>query len=156
VGSVIGGLLTASRKKTAPHALVLAAFLFGLTVIIAAMMPTLSFAILALVLVGVFSIYFTSLGNTILQLYSVPRMRGRVMAFWSMAFLGSTTIGGPIIGCICQYVGPRWGLTVGGLAALVAAVLGAITLRKVHSLKSEPERVVGRAESMAEGDIRVP
>ena len=82
----------------------------------------------ALVLVGVFSINFLSLGNTTLQLGSVPEMRGRVMALWAVAFLGSTPIGGPIIGWIGEYAGPRWGLGVGGLAALIAGTLGLRTL----------------------------
>jgi hypothetical protein len=46
------------------------------------------------------------------------------MAFWSIAFLGSTTIGGPIIGFIGQHAGPHWGLATGGLAALVAGAYG--------------------------------
>jgi MFS family permease len=60
-------------------------------------------------------------------------MRGRVMSFWSVAFLGSTTIGGPIVGWFAQVAGARWSLALGGLAALVAAALGAFTLRKLKS-----------------------
>jgi MFS family permease len=59
-------------------------------------------------------------------------MRGRVMSFWTMAFLGSTTFGGPIIGWVAEIAGARWGLAVGGLAAMIAATLGAVTLRKVQ------------------------
>jgi hypothetical protein len=57
-------------------------------------------------------------------------MRGRVMSFWSVAFLGSTTIGGPIVGWVAEVAGARWGLALGGLAAVAAAALGAITLRR--------------------------
>ena len=60
-------------------------------------------------------------------------MRGRVMSFWSLAFLGSTTIGGPIVGWFAEIAGARWGLALGGLAALLAAALGAITLHNVRS-----------------------
>ena len=156
IGSVIGGLLLAGRKKTVPHTVVIAALLFGFTVLITSVMPTLALAMAALLLVGVFSIYFTSLGNTLIQLYSAPQMRGRVMAYWSMAFLGSTTIGGPIIGWIGQNVSPRWSLAVGGISAMIAAGWGWMTFRNVHALKNEPAKVVGEAESRAEGDVRVP
>jgi len=44
------------------------------------------------------------------QLESAPEKRGLVMSLWSMAFLGSTPIGGPIVGWIGEYIGPRWGL----------------------------------------------
>ena len=124
VGSVIGGLYTASRRKVVPAMLIRAAFLFGVVILAAAIAPNLAFAMAALVLVGIFSINFLSLGNTILQLESVPEMRGRVMALWAVAFLGSTPIGGPIVGWIGEHAGPRWGLGLGGLAALIAGTLG--------------------------------
>ncbi len=137
IGAVIGGLLTAGQRKTPVRTLVLAAFFFGLTTFAAAMMPTLFWAVAAMLAVGFFSIYCTSLGNSILQLSSEPQMRGRVMAFWSIAFIGSTTIGGPIVGWIGEF-DPRWGLGLGGLAAVIAAGLGALTLRGVPMPKSAP------------------
>ncbi|MCL4393839.1 MAG: MFS transporter, partial [Chloroflexi bacterium] len=127
LGAVLGGLITAGQKNISLSLLIAGAFLFGVTTLIASAMPTLLLSVVALALVGIFSILFTSLGNSILQLESEPQMRGRVMAFWSIAFLGSTAIGGPIIGWIGEQE-PRWGLAVGGLAAIVAAVLGAVTL----------------------------
>ena len=130
VGAVIGGIFFASRKGIKPYKLVSASLFFGLAVLAAALMPSLLVTGLAMVLVGICSINFSSLGNTTLQLVSSPQMRGRVMSFWSVAFLGSTTIGGPIVGWFAQAVGARWGLALGGLAALVAAALGAVTLRK--------------------------
>jgi len=124
-GAVIGGLITASRERTSPEMLVRAAFLFGVVVLVTALMPSLHTAMLALVFVGIFSILFTSLGNVTLQLNSLPEMRGRVMALWTVAFLGSTPIGGPIIGWIGEHIGPRGGLAVGGIAAIAAAAIGA-------------------------------
>ncbi len=129
-GAAAGGIFFASRKNIHFYQVVSAAFLFGLAVLIAAFMSTLFLTALALVLVGVFSINFSSLGNSILQLESSPQMRGRVMSFWSIAFLGSTTFGGPIVGWFAEVAGARWGLALGGLAALTAAALGAVTLRK--------------------------
>jgi MFS family permease len=130
VGAVVGGLVTASRRKNSPSMLVLSALFFGVTVLLTALAPTLNLALLALVLVGFFSITFTSLGSVTLQLESAPQMRGRVMALWTVAFLGSTPIGGPLIGWIGQHAGPRWGLALGGLAAVTAAGLGALALRR--------------------------
>ena len=132
LGSMIGGLYSANRKKTTAKMLALAALFFGITMLIAAIAPTLAFALIAMVLVGFFSIIFMSLGNVILQLESDPRMRGRVMSLWTVAFLGSTPIGGPIIGWIGQYANPRWGLATGGFAAIIGSALGAWTLRKNH------------------------
>ncbi len=156
VGAVVGGLLTAGQKNTSFQVLVAAALFFGLAVLLAALMPSLILAVLAMVVVGFFSIYFTSLGNSILQLASAPQMRGRVMSFWAIAFLGSTTIGGPAIGWIGENIGPRWGLAVGGFAALIAGLIGVMNLSQVHPSKNVPASVVSRAKSAAEQDTRVP
>jgi len=130
VGAVVGGLVTASRKKTSFQAVVLAALLFGAATLGASLMPTLGMAVAALVIVGFCSITFSAMGNTTLQLTSMPQMRGRVMSLWAIAFLGSTTIGGPIIGFIGQHVSPQWALATGGLAALVAGAYGVVALRR--------------------------
>ncbi len=132
VGAAGGGIFFASRKGILPAKLISAALLFGLAVLAAASMPSLWLAGAGMVLVGICSINFSSLGNSILQLESSPQMRGRVMSFWSVAFLGSTTIGGPIVGWFAEAAGARWGLALGGLAALVAAALGAMTLRNIR------------------------
>jgi MFS family permease len=58
-------------------------------------------------------------------------MRGRVMALWSVAWLGSTPIGGPIVGWIGQSFGARWSLVVGGLATVAAGLLGYASLKRI-------------------------
>jgi MFS family permease len=128
-GAVLGGLVTASRRKSAPRELIVTALIFGVAVLLAAFSPSLATAILAMVFVGVFSIAFTALDNTILQLESAPNMRGRVMALWTVAFLGSTPIGGPLIGWIGEHFNPRWALAVGGFAALAAGLYGLLAMK---------------------------
>jgi len=73
----------------------------------------------------VVNITFLASANTTLQLAADPAMRGRVMAMWTVAFLGSTPIGGPIVGYIGQVVGPRWALATGAAACITAAGIGA-------------------------------
>ena len=140
IGAVIGGIVTASRKSTSFKTLVVAALLFGLAALVVAFMPTLELAVAAVVLLGFCSIYFSATGNTTLQLASNPEMRGRVMALWSMAVLGSTTLGGPIIGFIGQHIGARWGLATGGVAAVAAAAYGLLATRRVFGLGTSAQR----------------
>jgi MFS family permease len=132
VGAVAGGLYTASRRRTGPAVLVVSAALFGVAVLLASASPTMTLALGAMVIVGFFSINFTSLANVTLQLESAPQMQGRVMSIWSMAFLGTTPIGGPIMGYIGEHAGARWALALGGTAALVAAGIGLLTVRKME------------------------
>lgn len=130
LGATAGGIVFASRKEVHLSKVVSACLLFGAAVLAASFMPSLRLTALVMVLVGIFSINFSSLGNSLLQLESSNQMRGRVMSFWSIAFLGSSTIGAPIVGWFAEAAGARWGLAVGGVAALAAAMLGALALRK--------------------------
>ena len=68
------------------------------------------------ILVGFSSIAFMTTSTAIVQLRSDPSMRGRVLALQAMVFLGSTPIGGPILGYICQHFGARSGVVVGEVA----------------------------------------
>jgi len=128
VGAVVGGLASAGRSVTGVRVMVVAAVAFGITTVLAALAPTVALEMVALLAVGASSVWFLSLGNSTLQVTAAPEMRGRVMALWAVAFLGSTPIGGPAIGWVAQHAGPRWALAVGGLAALLAAGLGAVAL----------------------------
>jgi len=129
VGAVLGGLFTAGRRSATMQALTVGAFGFGVAMLLVAVSSSLVWAAVAMGIVGFFSVSFTALTNTILQLSSAARMRGRVMALWTMAFIGSTVVGAPIIGWVGQQVGPRWSLVVGASAAIVAGGIGLKAMR---------------------------
>jgi MFS family permease len=122
-GSVIGGLVVASRRAKGLRAVTLAAGAFGATMLGAALAPTFALELAALGLVGAASVSFMARGNTVIQLTAEDSMRGRVMALWAIAFTGTTPFGGPIIGYVAEHASPRWGLAVGGFAALMATTL---------------------------------
>jgi MFS family permease len=123
-GAVIGGLFTASRQRTGDGPLIKATLVFGALIVVAAIMPTLPLMVLLLVGVGAGSVTFLARANSTMQLRADPVFQGRVMALWAVAFLGTTPIGGPIIGWIGQNIGPRWGMVVGGVATLCAGAWG--------------------------------
>ena len=129
IGSVAGGLYAASRNSIGQKQLIWTAVLFGCGILLAAAVSGLVAPIIVLGLVGALSVLFISVGNTTLQLTSDPTMRGRVMSLWTIAFLGTTPIGGPIIGAIADHTNPRVGLAAGGVSALLAAGLGFIAAR---------------------------
>jgi len=84
----------------------------------------------ALVLIGAASVTFAAGVNSTLQLAVEPEMRGRVMALYSVVFLGSTPIGAPISGALAEVAGPRAGLMLGAVAALSAATVAYAVLRR--------------------------
>jgi MFS family permease len=130
-GAVVGGLISAARSRPRARALCLAAIGWGIAILVAAVAPSMAFELAALVFVGYGSITFNSLAKTTLQLAARPEMRGRVMALWALAWLGSTPIGGPIIGWAGQAIGARWTLVIGGLATLACGVLALPALTRI-------------------------
>jgi MFS family permease len=136
-GAVAGGLFTASRKARPAVALARTGALFGATQVLASFAPTLVIEYAAMAVVGAASISFLALGNATLQLRSTSEMRGRVMGLWAVAFLGSTPIGGPIVGWIGEHIGPRFGLGLGGVATLLAAAIAYRGLQKIGAIEGE-------------------
>jgi MFS family permease len=132
-GAVIGGLVTATRGKTGLRALSIAAIVFGVAILVTAVSPVLGLAYGAMALVGWGSVSFLATGNSTLQLGSDPSMRGRVMALWAVAFLGSTPIGGPAIGWVIEQTNARVGLAIGGVSCLLAACLGFVARARLRS-----------------------
>jgi MFS family permease len=137
VGAVLGGLISAARPRPRARALCLAAIGWGLAILAAAAAPDMPLELAALVFVGYGSITFNSLAKTTLQLAAKPTMRGRVMALWALAWLGSTPVGGPVVGWIGTEAGARWSLVAGGLATLACGLLALPALTRVTSLQTE-------------------
>jgi MFS family permease len=144
IGAVVGGLYVAARGRTGLRALILSSLLFGVLIALAAAAPTLWLELGALALVGGASVAFLAKGNSTLQLGAAPTMRGRVMALWAVAFLGSTPIGGPIAGWIADQFGGRAGLVLGAAASIAAAALGLVVVRS-----SRPRAHAARPDDVA-------
>ena len=121
LGALLGALVAASRSKPTTLLLGTAAAAFGVTMLGDALAPTLVLEMVALVATGAASITFMATANATVQLTSRAEMRGRVMSLYMLLFLGSTPIGGPIVGWIGERYGARWSLAVGGVSCLVAA-----------------------------------
>ena len=145
VGAVAGGLLVAAKGRVGAAQLTVAVSAFGVAMTLAAIAPSLGFELAALAFAGAASIAFMSTGNSTLQLRSEPRMRGRVMSLWFVAFQGSTPIGGPIIGAVIAMAGARAGLGLGALTCFAVALVGLSALGRSRERLSEiRDQVVGR------------
>jgi MFS family permease len=129
-GAVLGALVNGARGRVSPAIVAGSAFAFGAALGAVAVAPTLGIALVALPLVGAASVTFTAAVNTSLQLAVEPHLRGRVMALYAVVFLGSTPIGGPLVGWLSESAGPRAGLGVGAAAAVLAGIVGAVVLRR--------------------------
>ena len=148
-GAVVGGLISAARSRPRARALCLAAIGWGIAILAAAVAPSFALELAALVFVGYGSITFNALAKTTLQLAAKPEMRGRVMALWALAWLGSTPIGGPIIGWAGQAIGPRWALVIGGVAALACGVLALPALTRIDRRPAPDAPLAPAARALA-------
>jgi MFS family permease len=132
IGAVAGGLATAAGGRKPATSLAWTAIVFGVSQLLTSMAPTLAVSYIVMVLLGAASIRFLALGNATLQLAAEPAMRGRVMALWAVAFLGSTPIGGPIVGWVGEHIGPRIALGMGGVATLASGILAYRALARIE------------------------
>jgi len=130
VGSVAGALVTGARGRTGPRLIAAAALAFGATALLAAAMPTLAFEVLALVGLGAAAVTFAAAVNSTLQLAVEPEMRGRVMALYSVVFIGTTPIGGPLAGWLAESYDPRVALLLASVAGLTAAWVARASLQR--------------------------
>jgi Transmembrane secretion effector len=95
---------------------------FAVLMGLVAVAPSIWLACAALVPMGALSLAFIATANSSLQLHSVEEMRGRVMAFYAMGFLGTTPIGALCISAIATASNARVSIGVGAFATLVAGV----------------------------------
>ncbi|HET9162794.1 MAG TPA: MFS transporter [Solirubrobacterales bacterium] len=133
VGSVIGALITGSHGRTGPRLIAGAALAFGATALLAAAMPSLALEIPMLALLGAAAVTFAATINSTLQLAVEPAMRGRVMALYSVVFLGSTPVGGPLTGWLSEAYDPRAALLLAAVAGLSAAWAARIAFRRMET-----------------------
>jgi MFS family permease len=61
-----------------------------------------------------------------MQVSSPLHVRGRIMSIYTLLTLGSTVVGGPFVGWVCQQWNPRAGLGLAGVATVGAAVVLAL------------------------------
>jgi MFS family permease len=130
VGAVLGGLVVAARSRATASLLVGSTIALGALLWLSALAPSFWLEMIAVVPVGAASTAFIATANAMLQLHSAPQMRGRVMALFTVVFLGTTPIGAPIVGWIAQGFGPRAGLASGATTTLLAGFVALVVLAR--------------------------
>ncbi|MGH2962818.1 MAG: MFS transporter [Solirubrobacterales bacterium] len=132
IGAVVGALTNGARGSVTPALMVGAAVGFGALALLAAGAPSIGLELLVLAPLGAASVILAASVNSALQLASEPAMRGRVMALYSVVFLGTTPIGAPLAGWLSEQLDPRAALVMAGVAALVGALLARLAFERVE------------------------
>ena len=146
VGSLLGALAAAQRRHVQIRTMAVAAAVFGAAMLLFATTPGIGVAFPLALLVGFSSVWFMTASTAMMQLRSDRVMRGRVLALQAIVLIGSTPVGGPLLGYVSDLYGARAGLVLGGVAALGAAAWGIMAARRVHRVT-----VTSDAAATAEG-----
>jgi MFS family permease len=120
----LGAALVSGTRRERPsvYTVLGSAAVFGLLETLVGFAPTFWSAALLLVPTGFCMVFFAQAANQRIQLGVDPQFRGRVMSLFTLVFLGTTPIGGPLVGFISEHVGPRVGVWGGGVVSFVAAL----------------------------------
>lgn len=123
LGALAGALMLASRSTVVGlgRVIVGSATLFGGSLVLLAFVRSMTFALPLLMLAGFGMMLQMASSNTVLQTLVRDDMRGRVMSFYSMAFMGTAPIGSLVIGAVAGRYGAPAAIGVGGAACVVAA-----------------------------------
>ena len=124
VGSLAGALLAARRARARVRVAIVAVGAFGVFQIAAALTPLYLAYAAVCILIGFCTVSFLTTANGYVQTTTDPALRGRVLALYLAVMMGSTPIGAPIIGAVADAWGPRTAIIVGGVAGVIAALIG--------------------------------
>jgi MFS family permease len=136
VGSLLGALWMARRATLGVGQTVINATLLGAATLGMAAAPTLGIAFPVALIMGLGMTSFITSSTSNVQLASDPDKRGRVLALQSVVLIGSTPIGGPLLGIVCETWGARAGLLLGGVSCLLAAGFGTWVIARAHPARA--------------------
>jgi MFS family permease len=136
VGALGGTLYLASRRSVVGlgRVMLIATLLFGGSLVAFGVSRHLWLSVALLPLVGAGFMVQMASTNTVLQTIVDDQFRGRVMAFYTMAFLGTAPIGSLIAGVLAERIGAPMTIAVGGIACLCAGLWFARQLPLVRAI----------------------
>jgi MFS family permease len=150
VGALIGALTLAAKRGVRGLGTWVAVCSagFGGALILFSLSKTLALSLLFLVPLGLFMMVQMASSNTLIQSMVPDRLRGRVMAFYAMMFMGMAPFGSFFAGALAEHIGAPLTLAIGGVACLAGSALFAI---KLPALRGEARQLIV-AQSLAGGD----
>jgi MFS family permease len=136
MGALISAIYMASRKSVRGLETMIPLFsgLFGIGLIVFSFTHLFLLSMTLMVVVGVGMIMQTTACNTILQTIVDDDKRGRVMSFYTMAFMGTAPLGSLMAGVLASRIGVPNTLIIGGVTCIIGALLFARKLSKIKTM----------------------
>jgi MFS family permease len=129
-GALVGALVVARRTSVSIRTVALGAAWLGASMLVLSAVPNVAVAVGVAAVVGAGSVAFMTAATAIAQLRSDQDMLGRVLAIQTVLIIGTTPIGGPILGAIADAIGARSPVLIGGVGAVAAAAFGLFAARR--------------------------
>jgi MFS family permease len=136
LGAVAGALYLAGRRSVLGlgKVMIVATITFGVALIVFGWSRWLWVSLVILPFVGAGFMVEMASTNTILQTITEEHLRGRVMAFYTMAFLGTAPIGSLLAGVVANRIGAAATIMLGGVVCIAGGVWLA---SRLESLRAE-------------------
>lgn len=130
LGAVVSALVVANRNFVELRHIIIGSVMFGITLMLLAVVPNVGTAIPVVFLVGAASILYMTATTAIVQVVAKPEMHGRILALQTVILGGSLALGGPLLGWLADAMGPRVIMVIGGIASLMTAAFGYLAARR--------------------------
>jgi MFS family permease len=132
IGSLAAALLIAFSGRSRPAVVPLGATVLGVGLVASAFIDVYALALVAMLFVGFGAIAMAATANTTIQLAVPDELRGRVISIYATVFVGSTPIGGLLMGWIASSVSVEASLLVGGLGCVATGVAALAWMRHLR------------------------
>lgn len=132
-GGLVGALIVARRLAVSVRTVTIGAACLGASMLVLSGVPDVALAFGVAAVVGAASVAYMTATTAIAQIRTEPSMTGRVLAIQTVLLVGTTPIGGLVLGATADAVGARAPVVIGGLAALMAAGFGVIATRRLDA-----------------------
>ncbi len=135
LGALTGALYLASRKNVLGLGKIipLAAGLFGIGLISFSLSRFFWLSMILMIMTGLGMMLQMASSNTILQTIVDDDKRGRVMSFYTMAFMGTAPFGSFLAGTLAKTIGAQYATLIGGISCITGAIIFARKLPEIRN-----------------------
>jgi len=145
LGALIGTVYLACRRNVRGLGTVIAAgaAVFGMGLVAFSFSRVVWLSLVLVLVAGLGMMVQMASSNTVLQTVVDDDKRGRVMSFYTMAFMGMAPFGSLLAGALAARIGAPNTLLVGGVFTVAGAVLFATKLRAIREILHPIYRKMG-------------
>jgi MFS family permease len=155
IGSLVAALGIAFSGRSRPAIIPIGALILGIGLVAASLIQVFSFALVAMLLIGFGAIGMAATANTTVQLAVPDELRGRVISVYTTVFVGSTPVGGLLMGAIASSWSVDASLAIAGVGCVATGLLSLVWLRRIKGAAMFRAVSPAQAASAGSRDLRV-